>query len=143
MDIAIDPWGTDHRAVTATFTVTPGVAAPYVAVDDRLVTAGDPITIRYHGPADSVALAMTDGSPPIFETSLPAADGTLGIPTLDGVPPGDLQVSLIAGGQVVSRTPVWVAAPDAPVTLAAGASTYPVGAPIEVSWRDAPGSRWD
>ncbi len=143
VDIAIDPWGTDHRAVTATFTVTPGIAAPYVAVDDRLVTAGDPINVRYHGPADSLALSATDGSPPIFETGLPAPDGTLEIPTLDGSPPGDLQVSLIAGGQVVSRTPVWVAAPGAPMTLTVGTSNYQVGAPIVVSWRDAPGARWD
>ena len=50
VDIAVDPWGTDHRGVVATFKVQPGVPPPFVAVERRLVTVGDPITGPVPGP---------------------------------------------------------------------------------------------
>lgn len=146
VDIATDPWGTDHRAVLAAFSVVPGVAAPYIAVDERLVTVGDPLTVRFHGPGTWVALAIAIGSPSGGDVAqvepVTERDGALEVSTR-GLAAGDYEVRLMAGAEVLSRSPFWIATPDALVTLSAAKPTFAAGEPITVSWRDAPGSRWD
>ena len=144
VDISVDPWGTDHRAVMSTFTITPGIASRYVAVDQRLVTVGDPITVRYHGPAESVRLVPGTGAPAgtAITQPLTAVGGTWQVPTTD-LQPGDYEVQLLDGGIVVSRTPLSVAAPGAKPVLKLDKAAYKRGEPITASWRDAPGARWD
>ncbi len=145
VDIAVDPWGTDHRGVLATFTVTPGVAAPYVAVDQRLVTSGDPITVRYHGPAASVRVAPLGEAAtvdPGLTQQLAGVDGVWDVPTT-GLELGDYEAQLLDGELVVSRTPLSIAAVGAKPVLTLDQATYAVAKPITASWRDAPGARWD
>ncbi len=141
VDISVDPWGTDHRAVMATFTVTPGVAAPYVAVDQRLVTSGDRVQVRFHGPADQLAIAAIGGAT-ASTNPVTAVDGQWASSTV-GLLAGDYEVRLIAGGQTISRTPFSIATRDAVPTLVLDMATYKTGEPMKASWRDAPGSRWD
>jgi exonuclease III len=151
VDIEIDPWGTDHRSVMATFAVVPGTAAPYVAVDQRLVTFGQPLSIRYHDAAFGTSTLPIDRigvtGQPITIFSLPApttTDGTVEVDTEAArLRPGDYQVRLVSGSETVSTTTFSIAAPGADVTLAAGKPSYAVGEPIDLTWRDAPGSRWD
>jgi endonuclease/exonuclease/phosphatase family metal-dependent hydrolase len=149
VDVAVDPWGSDHRGVVGTFTVTPATPPALVAVDDRLVPVGTPLTIRYVGGAVGTGFLQvdrleSDGT----RTSLPdppvvtAPSGAVEIATA-GLEPGDYEVALRDGDTVVTMTPFTVAAPDAALTLTLDASTYAVGAPITASWRDAPGARWD
>jgi endonuclease/exonuclease/phosphatase family metal-dependent hydrolase len=145
VDISVDPWGTDHRAVMTAFTVRPGVAEPYVAVDDRLVTVGDPVTARYHGPGDEVSLApVTDAATPepVQVGPVAATDGTWTIET-GGLEPGDYEVRLTSGGAILSRAPLSIAAVGAKPVLTVAKAVYATGDPIVASWRDAPGSRWD
>lgn len=145
VDVGVDLWGTDHRAVLTTFTLTPGFAAPYVAVDERLVATGDPVTVRYHGAAETVAITAVGGSTttvPYASTPVTVVDGTWDSPTA-GIPVGDYEILLIGGGDVLSRTPLSIAAPDATVALTLDAASIALGDPITVTWRDAPGSRWD
>jgi endonuclease/exonuclease/phosphatase family metal-dependent hydrolase len=144
VDISTEPWGTDHRAVMTTFTVRPGVPEAYVAVDDRLVTVGDSIAVRFHGPADELSLALVgDGatSEALRSTST-AAGSTWEVSTAD-LAPGDYELRLGSGGDIVSRTPVSIAAVGAKPTLTLSKASYATGEPIVASWRDAPGSRWD
>ena len=47
------------------------------------------------------------------------------------------------GRSVVSRAPFWLYAPGTPTTVWTSKRTYVVGEPIVVSWRAAPGIRWD
>ena len=46
--LSVDPWGTDHRAVVSTFSVTPGVPPTFVAVGSRLVGVGDDQQVTFH-----------------------------------------------------------------------------------------------
>jgi endonuclease/exonuclease/phosphatase family metal-dependent hydrolase len=144
VDIGVDPWGTDHRAVMTTFSLTPGVAQPYVAVDQRLVAKGDPILVRYHGPAASVRLVPVGGGTADvgLTQQITDVDGTWSVPTA-ALAPGDYEVQLLDGERVASQTPLSIAAPEAKVALTIERATYQAGDPISVSWRDAPGARWD
>jgi len=46
--IPVTPWPTDHRGVVTTFSVTPAVPSPLVAVEDRGLSVGDVLGFRYH-----------------------------------------------------------------------------------------------
>ncbi len=145
VDVSVDPWGTDHRAVMTAFTVRPGVAEPYIGVDERLTTVGDEVTVRYHGPGDEVSLASVTGSAtaePLQVSPLTGTDGTWAIQT-GGLEPGDYEVRLALGGEIVARSPLSIAAVGAKPMLTVAKATYASGEPIVASWRDAPGSRWD
>jgi endonuclease/exonuclease/phosphatase family metal-dependent hydrolase len=152
VDIAVDPWGTDHRGVVGEFTVTPAAPTPFVAVDERLVTAGSPLTVRYLGGSDGARTLQVEriGSGAAREAamdpvSLAEPTGAYIIETAAAnLSPGDYEVSLRNGDDVVvATTPFTVAAAGAQPTLTLDAASYKVGDPITASWRDAPGSRWD
>ncbi len=148
VDIEVDPWGTDHRGVVGTFTVTPGEPPPYVAVDQRLITAGDEAVIRFFAPDGSAEELMLGAvgfttDPALAIDPATAADGTWTVNTGE-LEVGDYEVRLLgAGGAVLAAAPFTVAADGAPVVLTLDAATYASGDPITASWRDAPGSRWD
>src|SRR5439155_3761369 len=48
VDIAMNPYPTDHRGVVSTFDVTPGTSPVLVAVSNRRLTVGDDVTITFH-----------------------------------------------------------------------------------------------
>jgi len=50
---------------------------------------------------------------------------------------------LVSGGSVVSRAPFWLYVTGTKTTVTTSKSTYTVGEPVVVSWRAAPGNRWD
>jgi Endonuclease/Exonuclease/phosphatase family len=47
VDIGLDPYGSDHRAVASTFAVTPGRAPALVSAEPRVATRGERVSIRY------------------------------------------------------------------------------------------------
>ncbi len=145
VDLAVDPWGTDHRGVVGTFTVKPGVPPTFIAVAQRLVTAGDVVTVRYHGTADAVAIVSagaTTAADPVQSAPVAGVDGTLEIATTS-LEPGDYVAQLRAGDEVRSETPFSIAAAGAKPVLTLDSATFAKAAPIVATWRDAPGSRWD
>lgn len=150
VDIAVDPWGSDHRAVVADFRLTPGVPEAFVAVDSHRVTSGDDVAIRYRtsgASGERLAIAPADAasSTPLATIDLPAGE-TDGVVTRSSVgwPTGDLEVQLLAAdGTITSRTPLHVAAPDAKPSITLAADTVKTGEPIDVRFTGTPGSRWD
>jgi hypothetical protein len=50
VSFAVKPWPSDHRAVMATFEVTPGTPPTMVAANQRLLTVGEPLEVTYHTP---------------------------------------------------------------------------------------------
>jgi hypothetical protein len=57
---------------------------------------------------------------------------------------GDYEVLLVSGGAaVLSRAPFWLYRSGTETTVRTSKRTYVVGEPIRVSWRAAPGFRWD
>ncbi len=148
--IGFSPWPTDHRGVVSTFRVTPAVPSPFVAPSTRRVFAGDTLGVTYRTGAaagESIKLVPAGGGPSAAVKSVavgpPASrDGTASFGT-SGLAPGPYDVILVSGGSVISRAPFWLYARGTPTTLWTSKATYKVGEPIVVSWRAAPGNRWD
>ncbi|MEA2536159.1 MAG: hypothetical protein QOF11_393, partial [Chloroflexota bacterium] len=64
--ITVKPWGTDHRGVVSTFTVTPALPPPFVAVGSRLIAPGDTLAVSYGGiapGANGIAVVKAGGDP--------------------------------------------------------------------------------
>lgn len=148
--IGFDPWPTDHRGIVSTFRVTPAVPGLFVAASQRRVFVGDTLDVRYRagsGAGQSVGIVPAGAGPAAAVMSVPvgppaAEDGSVSFATA-ALAPGAYDAVLVSGGAVQSRAEFWVYAAGTPTTVATSKRTYVVGEPIEVSWRAAPGFRWD
>ncbi len=144
VSLSVTPWPSDHRAVLSTFQITPAALPTMVAVNARLLTVGDTVTVTYNAPGKSglkVAIVAADGSTVMSQD----ATGTKGTFTLDTSKDaaGGYQVVLTSKGAEVARVPFWLRAKHAKVTLTTDKPTYTVGEPIKVSWTNGPANRWD
>jgi len=142
--LSVTPWPSDHRAVLSTFQITPAALPTMVAVNARLLTVGDAVTVTYNAPGKSglsVAIVKADGSP---VTSRAATD-TKGSVTFDTSKEaaGGYEAVLSSGSAEVARVPFWLRATHAKVKLSTDKPTYTVGRPIKVSWTNGPANRWD
>jgi hypothetical protein len=148
---SVSPWPTDHRGVVTTFQVVPAVPAPYAAVDSRRVFAGETLGVRYHtdaGTGQRLAIVPAGGAPSAALASLsvgpPVARNGRATFATSRLSPGAYDAILIgASNAVKSRSPFWVYAPGTPTRVATSKSAYVVGEPIDVTWSNAPGMRWD
>ncbi len=149
--IGITPYPSDHRSVVSGFRVVPAGAPPLVAVDRRVITQGDDILLRFSlaGLADARASVLPRGGDP-------AKDAVMAIATGDGsdrpsiklgsllLAPGAYEAALQdAEGKVLARAPFWIRARDALPEVAAAETVVKAGAPVKVSWRNAPGMKHD
>src|SRR5438093_6198495 len=148
----VTPWPSDHRATASTFTVTPAAPPVMVAADERLVAIGDDEHVTFHAPGgggEHVAIVPAGGHPAsdgIADQSTGATsptDGTLTFSTGGWTAAAYEAVLLRGGGQELSRIPFWVKEPGAKPSISTGKDTDAVGEPIDVSWQDARGERWD
>lgn len=151
VDIAVHPWGSDHRAVVSTFDVTPGTPPVMVSPRPLLVEIGDPLDVTYHAPGgagERVRILPRGGDPvtdAIDSVGTPPAAATDGVVSFatDALAAGDYDVALIDGADAeLARSPVWVREPDAPPELDTR-WRFGVGEPIEVSFTRAPANRFD
>jgi hypothetical protein len=145
--VAVDPWGTDHRAVVSELMVTGGVPPTLVAVGTRLLEAGQDQTLTFHAPGGPeqhvVVFPAADPTYPVGDESVSGeADGTVIVPT-DGWEPGTYVVQLMDGTSVLSRTRFWIEAPGDGPHVSTSRRAYHVGQAIRVRWWNAPGARWD
>jgi exonuclease III len=148
--LSVTPWPSDHRATSSTFTVTPGAPPVMVAAEERLVAIGDDVHVTFHAPGaggEHVAIvpAGHPASDAIADQSTGASaptDGKLAFPT-DALAAGAYEAVLLRGSQELSRIPFWVKEPGTPPSISTGKATYAVGEPIDVSWQNARGERWD
>jgi hypothetical protein len=147
VDIAIDPYPTDHRGVVSTFEVTPAVPPPFAAVAERRVFAGDRLSVLFHAGAgdDRIGVVPAGGGAGSAIASEPtggATDGTVEFDTTS-IAPGAYQAALLHGATVVSRSPFWLYARGTPTSVGTSKQVYTVGEPIDVWWDAAPGNKWD
>jgi len=145
--IAVDPWGTDHRAIVSELSVEGGALPTLVSVGSRLIESGTDQTLTFHGPGGPdqhvVVFRERDPSYPLADQLVPGViDGTVNIET-DGWEAGTYVVHLEEGAAVLSRTRFWVEAVDDGPHVSAERRIYGVGEPIHVRWWNAPGNRWD
>jgi hypothetical protein len=151
VDISVEPWPSDHRAVVSTFQATPAAAPALVAVDRRVIRQGERAVLRYLAPdideGRYIALLPAGGDAGAVVASLPIYDGAdhrAGMFGTAGLAPGAYEAALIAGdGSIEARTPLWILAPDARPAVEVAAASVAAGAPIVVRWRNAPGNKLD
>ena len=148
VSVGVTPWTSDHRAVVSTFDVTPLALPAMVAVDARLLTVGDHVSVTYEAPGSSeaaVAIVPPGGDPgsAALRKDAPGGRGTLTFDTSELDPTGYDVVLTRSDGTEVARVSIWVRAKDARVRLSTDRREYAVGEPIEVSWTDGPATRWD
>lgn len=147
--VTIDPYPTDHRGVLSTFDVTPGTSPILVAVGARRVFTGETLTVSFHArgrSGEAVAIVPAGGGAGAAIVRSPTggiADGALSFGTSSLAPGAYEAVLLDSTGSIVSRSPFWLYAPGTPASLSTAKSVYVSGEPIVVSWKNAPGSRWD
>jgi hypothetical protein len=149
VDIAVDPWPTDHRATVSTFDVEPAPAPTLVSPDARLVAAGEEIVVRFHAPdgADTVALVPEGAVPNGTEPAVDLHEGTrIGDARFDTehLSPGAYDAVLLSSSLgELARATVWVRSAGGEPEVGTARSAYDVGEPFEVEWRFTPGNRWD
>jgi endonuclease/exonuclease/phosphatase family protein len=151
VDIPVMPWPSDHRAVVSTFRVAPGAAPAMVGVDRRVVTQGDDFILRFgiENREDARISVVPKGGDP-------AKDALASMATGDASDRPSIKLASTfmkagaydavlsdADGKELARTPFWVLSRDAMPTVTANKASYKPGQTIKLSWRNAPGMRFD
>jgi exonuclease III len=151
VDIGVDPFPTDHRGVVSTFKVKPGKPPVFVAVERRRLYQGESLSVVFHAPGrkgEQVAIVPAGGTPADAVAPRPTGahsptDGTLLLST-GGLRRGAYEAVLLdKRDEVLSRSPFWLYRPGEPTRVFTSRRIYRKGAPIRVSWSNAPGMRWD
>lgn len=149
VDVGVWPWPTDHRAVIGTFSVEPVTPPTYVAVERRLVAVGADVRVRFRAPTaggEHVAIvpagAGLDAAIEDLSTG-DVADGALIVETAGWAPGTYRAILLDAADTRLGGAPFWVKARGDGPTVSTGKSSYAVGEPIDVTWANTPGNRWD
>jgi endonuclease/exonuclease/phosphatase family metal-dependent hydrolase len=124
-DITFPQWPSDHRGVVSTFRITT-VEAEFVAVESRSLEQGEPQHVRFHSDEEVAPVVRPAGR--IVDNSIDTTS----------LAPGRYEVAL--GNDV---TEFWLYDPGSETTISTSKSTYKAGEPIEVSWTNAPGMKWD
>ncbi|MDZ4767162.1 MAG: endonuclease/exonuclease/phosphatase family protein [Chloroflexota bacterium] len=152
VDIAVDPYPSDHRGVVSTLRITPAVPPLFAAVTDRVITQGDDIVVRYAAPegenTDRIVIVPAGGGVPNDNLlSLPPMEAdffgavTFGSQTLA---PGEYAAVLVGGGETeLSRSQFWILAPDAVPEIRTTQPTFAPDEPISIEWANAPDNRYD
>ncbi len=150
--IAVDPWPSDHRAVVSTFEVTPSNAPALITVEPRPVQAGDDFRIRVNMPdkADWSAVVTVRGGNPATDALTGIANvGFWDRPSIKLTLPGRDEggefdaVLLDGGGKELARAQFTMRGKDAKAQLATEKASYKPGEPIQISFTDAPGYKYD
>lgn len=147
---AVDRFPSDHRAVISTFRVTPADPPVLIAVGARRVFVGDELMVSCRSvPANARFALMRSGGPAsttVQSQSIKASPWPHGAVAFDtsGLSPGGYDAALLDGAdRVLSRSPFWLYPRGTPAQLFLAKSVFRVGEPISVTWRAAPGNRWD
>jgi endonuclease/exonuclease/phosphatase family metal-dependent hydrolase len=148
VDIGVDPWGSDHRAVASTFEVEPGPAPRLVNATPRVARVGQTVTIRYTTTAGrnrKIGILPAHGKRPIV--TLPIYDASDHLAAFFGtrsLGAGAYRAALLgSGGEVQASSPFWVLPPGARPRISATRASFAAREPIRLRWRNAPGNKLD
>ena len=152
VDVEIDPYPADHRAVVSTVVVDPVEPPPYVAVEQVRVERGSAFGVRY----STVGGESTDRIV-VVQSGEPAGGGAgiMWLPPMEagfvgqvlfgsgGLAPGAYDAVLLTeGDEELARDRFWVVDPGT-VPAVTVPPTVAAGEPIEVAWAGAPAERFD
>lgn len=152
VDVAVDPYPSDHRSVVSTVVVTPAEPPLFVSVEQVRVERGDPFGVRYHAPKgeDTDRLVVVRAG-----RSAAHGAGIMWLPPMEAsyygqvlfgsgnLSPGAYDVVLLTThDREVSRSRFWVVAAGERPSVAVAASIT-AGKPIRLTWKAAPAQRFD
>lgn len=146
--IEITPWPSDHRAVLADFVVEPKAMPPLIATGKRVYRDGERVAIRYKNRTanGSIVISSANGGGDGATSLRIETEAMRDTVTLEQPVPASGRYSLLledADGLTVSENEFWVLPADAVPVIATGSDSYLQGEPVVVSWKNAPGNRWD
>jgi hypothetical protein len=148
VDVGLDPWGSDHRAVASTFDATPGPAPKLVSASPRVARLGQTLTIRYTttaGRGRQIGILPAQGDRPIV--TLPILDASDHLAAFFGtrsLGAGAYRAALLGRrGEIQASSPFWVLPRGAQPRIAATQGSFAAGEPIRLRWRNAPGNKLD
>lgn len=152
VDVEIDPYPADHRAVVSTVVVDPVEPPPFVAVEQPRVEQGSAFGVRYltTGGEDTDRIVITQA-----DASAAGGAGIMWLPPMEAgyvgqvlfgsgnLEPGAYDAVLLTDGDAeLSRSRFWVVEPGATPSVSVAGSVAQ-GEPIEVAWEGAPAERFD
>ena len=147
VDISIPMWPSDHRSVVSTFRVAPSPTPSFVAVEARAYEQGDELSVRYHAkPGERLVIQPPGGGAKVDATDPEeqSGDAAYSQSTDENTPTGEYEAELVdMTGDVVASTTFFLYPPSTEASITTSKKIYKVGEPIEVSWADAPGMKWD
>ncbi len=152
VDLSVDPYPSDHRAVVSTLEVTPVEPPLFVAVEKARVERGEAFGVRYHAPRGEDVDRLV-----VVRSGRSAAGGAgiMWLPPMEAsfygqvlfgsgnLKPGAYDVVLLTKkDKEVSRSGFWVVGAGARPSVAVP-RTIQQGRPITLSWKSAPAERFD
>ncbi|MBM4212387.1 MAG: hypothetical protein FJ179_01570 [Gammaproteobacteria bacterium] len=150
VDISINPYPSDHRAVVSTFRVVPTAAPALVSVAPRVVTKGEDALVRAHDPRSEGwrvvivrAGAAAANAVLRLEESVTAwrPAGRLATRSLAS---GEYEAILLAeDGKEIARNRFAIRDPALPVQLLIPVTGTRSGEPLRVRWSNGLGNKHD
>jgi endonuclease/exonuclease/phosphatase family metal-dependent hydrolase len=145
----VSPFGSDHRAVASTFSVTPAAAPPLVSAEPRVVTRGERVSVRYTrttgGPGRTIAILRASSRKPLM--SIPIYDASDHLASYFGTAtlrPGAYRAALTRGdGSVAASYRFWIEAPGTEPGIRTTRRSFARGESIRLRWEGAPANRLD
>ena len=149
VDIALDPWPSDHRAVLSVFQAGPVPVPPLITTDHRVYSLGDSVQVVYRSASEapSTILVQRNAEPGAVTPQLrmpgQASYGRFEL-TETPLSVGHYTISLIDdSGFAASKNEFWILDPDAVPAVDVAAGRYATGDPLTIVWSNAPGNRND
>lgn len=149
IDIGIDPWPSDHRAVLSVFEAQPSPMPELITTSHRVYRIDEPVQFTYHAAAEANPVIMlervTPGSPirPRVRHPAPAPFGSVRLPN-DQLSAGHYEVSLLdTEGWTVSESEFWILEADQKPVLEVRGTSFTTGDALPLAWSGAPGNRHD
>ena len=152
VDVAVNPYPSDHLGVVTTLSLVPVEPPVFVAAATVRVEAGIPLGVHYHAPggegSDRLVLVRAGADPltSALATLPPQEAGHFGRVNFGtgGLLPGEYAVVLVgATDNELSRSAFWVVAPGAMPSVSVDAVIYKPVAPITAAWSAAPARKFD
>ena len=150
VDLAIEPWVSDHRAVVSTFETMPAPMSAVVTVAHQRVVSGKDIPVQWntHSGAATVVVSRVEPDQARTVVSTWPVDTSSTLMSRNvashGLAPGEYEVLLRNGERAAEASaPFWITAPGAVPSVGTALPIFQTGHPLTVRWDNAPGNRWD
>jgi hypothetical protein len=147
--IEVTPWPSDHRAVLSDFVVEAAPLPYLVAADKQRYVVGEPLSIVYRNRTSAGAIvvaSVSSGSARNMTSRRIGLNSERDVLVLNEPLPGSGRYSVTLEDnqrQVVSRNHFWVLPAEARPLIEVASESYEQGEPISLTWRNAPGNRYD